>query len=122
MHGTDASGPTTVMRSVSKLPTIRMLAQLLNLRLSPAALADEAGLNDLDGAAQAAIQEDPDPQLRIHLTQIRPDVNMGNLLKTTVSSQLFTAIDPPWALTRALQMANPRPIFPLAPDRFLSAR
>ncbi len=47
MHGTDASGPTTVMRSVSKLPTIRMLAQLLNLRLSPAALADESGLKRL---------------------------------------------------------------------------
>jgi pyruvate formate-lyase/glycerol dehydratase family glycyl radical enzyme len=47
VHGTDVSGPTTVMRSVSKLPTITMLAQLLNLRLSPAALANESGLKRL---------------------------------------------------------------------------
>jgi len=47
VHGTDTGGPTKVMRSVSKLPTIRMLAQLLNLRLSPAALATDAGLHRL---------------------------------------------------------------------------
>jgi pyruvate-formate lyase len=44
VHGTDTRGPTALMRSVSKLPTIRSLAQLLNLRLSPAALATDAGL------------------------------------------------------------------------------
>ena len=43
-HGTDSRGPTAVMRSATRLPTIKMLAQLLNLRLSPATLADEAGL------------------------------------------------------------------------------
>lgn len=43
-HGTDSRGPTAVMRSVSKLPTIKMIAQLLNLRLSPATLSTEAGL------------------------------------------------------------------------------
>ena len=43
-----------------------------------------------EGAAQGLIQEDPDPKLRIHMAQIRPDVNMGDLLKTTTSSQLFT--------------------------------
>jgi len=48
-----------------------------------------------DGAAQAAIQEDPDPHLRIHMAQIRPDVTMGDLLKTTVSSQLFTVSGSP---------------------------
>jgi adenine-specific DNA-methyltransferase len=48
-----------------------------------------------EGAAQALIQEDPDPKLRIHMAQIRPDVNMGDLLKTTVSSQLFTVSGSP---------------------------
>jgi pyruvate formate-lyase/glycerol dehydratase family glycyl radical enzyme len=43
-HGTDSQGPTAVMRSVTKLPTIKSLAQLLNLRLSPATLATDAGL------------------------------------------------------------------------------
>jgi pyruvate formate-lyase/glycerol dehydratase family glycyl radical enzyme len=44
VHGTDTKGPTAVMRSVTKLQTIKMIAQLLNLRLSPSTLATEAGL------------------------------------------------------------------------------
>ncbi len=65
-------------------------------------LAARRGFDDLvfaafsfDGAAQAAINEDPDPKLRIHMAQIRPDVNMGDLLKTTISSQLFTVSGSP---------------------------
>jgi adenine-specific DNA-methyltransferase len=65
-------------------------------------IAVRRGFDDLvfaafsfDGAAQAAVQEDPDPKLRIHMAQIRPDVNMGDLLKTTVSSQLFTVSGSP---------------------------
>ena len=60
-------------------------------------IASRRGYDDLvfaafsfDGAAQAAIQDDPDPRVRMHMAQIRPDVNMGDLLKTTVSSQIFT--------------------------------
>lgn len=59
--------------------------------------ANRRGYDDLllagfsfDGAAQAVIQEDENPNVRCHMTQIRPDVNMGDLLKTTASSQLFT--------------------------------
>jgi formate C-acetyltransferase len=47
VHGTDTGGPTKILCSVSKLPTIKMLAQLLNIRLSPATLATEAGLQRL---------------------------------------------------------------------------
>ncbi len=47
VHGTDTRGPTAVLRSVSRLPTIKMVAQLLNLRLSSTALANEAGLKHL---------------------------------------------------------------------------
>lgn len=43
-HGTDTCGPTAVMRSATRLPTIKMLAQLLNLRLSPSTLSTDAGL------------------------------------------------------------------------------
>ena len=43
-----------------------------------------------DGAAQAIIQEDPNPRVRIHIAHINPDVAMGDLLKDTPSSQLFT--------------------------------
>jgi adenine-specific DNA-methyltransferase len=49
----------------------------------------------IDGAAQAIIQEDPNPKVRSHLAHIRPDVNMGDLLKDTPSSQLFTVFGLP---------------------------
>jgi adenine-specific DNA-methyltransferase len=45
--------------------------------------------------AQVTIQEVKDPDIKLHMAQIRPDVNMGDLLKTTVSSQLFTVSGSP---------------------------
>jgi len=53
-----------------------------------------AGFN-FDGAAQAVIQDDPNPRVRAHLAHIRPDVQMEGLLKTTPSSQLFTVFGTP---------------------------
>ncbi len=47
------------------------------------------------GEAQVTIQEVKDPDIKLHMAQIRPDVNMGDLLKTTVSSQLFTVSGSP---------------------------
>ncbi len=47
VHGTDTGGPTKVLRSVTKLPTIKSIAQLLNLRLSPTTLSTEEGLRSL---------------------------------------------------------------------------
>lgn len=46
-HGSDTRGPTAVMASVAKLPTVKMIAQLLNLRLSPDTLQTEDGLRRL---------------------------------------------------------------------------
>ena len=48
-----------------------------------------------DGAAQAAIQDDLNPNVRIHMAHINPDVAMGDLLKETPSSQLFTVFGLP---------------------------
>ena len=48
-----------------------------------------------DGAAQAAIQDDPNPSVRVHLAHINPDVTMGDLLKKTPSSQLFNVFGAP---------------------------
>jgi len=47
VHGTDTGGPTKVLCSVARLPTIKSLAQLLNLRLSPGSLKSEEGLRRL---------------------------------------------------------------------------
>ena len=43
-----------------------------------------------DGAAQAAIQGDANPHVRVHMAHIAPDVNMGDLLKETKDSHLFS--------------------------------
>ena len=48
-----------------------------------------------DGAAQAIIQEDPNPRVRIHIAHINPDVAMGDPLKKTPSTQLFTVFGLP---------------------------
>ncbi len=48
-----------------------------------------------DGTAQAAIQDDPNPRVRSHIAHINPDVTMGDLLKETPSSQLFTVFGLP---------------------------
>ena len=48
-----------------------------------------------DGAAQATIQDDLNPNVRIHIAHINPDVAMGNLLKETPSTQLFTVFGMP---------------------------
>ena len=47
VHGVDVGGPTKVLHSVSVLPTMTSLAQLLNLRLAPGALATKEGLERL---------------------------------------------------------------------------
>ena len=48
-----------------------------------------------DGAAQAIIQDDPNPRVRIHMAHINPDVVMDDLLRNTASSQLFTVFGLP---------------------------
>lgn len=48
-----------------------------------------------DGAAQATIQDDPNPRVRIHMAHITPDVEMDDLLKKTSTSQLFTVFGLP---------------------------
>jgi adenine-specific DNA-methyltransferase len=67
-------------------------------------LASKRGYDDVvfagfsfDGAAQAAIQGDPNPRVRSHLAHIRPDVNPGmdGLLKETPDSQIFTVFGSP---------------------------
>ena len=48
-----------------------------------------------DGAAQTAIHDDPNPNVRAHMAHIAPDVNMGGLLKDTKDAQLFTVSGAP---------------------------
>jgi len=50
-----------------------------------------------DGAAQAVMEDAELPELRVHMANIRPDVNpgMNGLLKDTPASQLFTVFGKP---------------------------
>ena len=48
-----------------------------------------------DAAAQEAIESGSHPRLRLHMALIRPDVAMGDLLKTQPGSQLFTVFAAP---------------------------
>jgi formate C-acetyltransferase len=47
VHGCDTGGPTKVLCSASRLPNIKSLAQLLNLRLLPQTLESEEGIKRL---------------------------------------------------------------------------
>ena len=57
-----------------------------------------------DCAAQATIQDDLNPNVRIHIAHINPDVAMGDLLKETPSTQLFTVFGMP--RTQLEEVAN----------------
>ncbi|HMM57903.1 MAG TPA: site-specific DNA-methyltransferase [Rudaea sp.] len=48
-----------------------------------------------DAAAQDAVESSSHPKLRLHMALIRPDVAMGDLLKTQPGSQLFTVFSAP---------------------------
>ena len=50
-----------------------------------------------DGAAQAAIDADAHPKVRVHMAHVSPDVSMGDLLKSAKDSQLFTVSGAPRA-------------------------
>ena len=54
-----------------------------------------AGVGGFDGTAQGIIQKDMNPNVRVHMTNIDNRVTMGDLLKETPSSQLFTVIGMP---------------------------
>jgi adenine-specific DNA-methyltransferase len=48
-----------------------------------------------DAASQDAIESGSHPKVRLHMALIRPDVAMGDLLKTQPGSQLFTVFSAP---------------------------
>ena len=48
-----------------------------------------------DAEAQAAIEDDSNPQVKLHLAHISPDILMGDLLKSTGSGQVFTVMGSP---------------------------
>ena len=73
--------------------------------------AARGGFDDLvfagfsfDATAQAIVQDDANPNIRIHLAHIRPDVmpGMDGLLKNSKNSELFTVFGSPRSSLKAL--------------------
>ncbi len=77
-------GPVTVKQVEEAIDGARWDYQLLIF----------AGFS-FDPEAQAFIQKSPHPKLKLQFAHIRPDILMGDLLKTTSGSQLFTVFGEP---------------------------
>jgi adenine-specific DNA-methyltransferase len=78
-------GPVTAYQVQEAVATARMNAYDLLLF---------AGFG-FDPEAQSLIQRVPVPNLQVHFVNIAPDVLVGDLLKTTRASQIFTAFGQP---------------------------
>jgi adenine-specific DNA-methyltransferase len=97
-EGTDTGGPNTV--AVSFGPQAGPVTALqVEEAIRVAKRYDElviAGFS-FDAEAYASVEEQTHPKLRIHIAQIRPDLNdaMKGLLKDTPNSQLFTVFGQP---------------------------
>lgn len=96
----DADGPATVCVAFGPQygPVTARQVELL-IRAAARRGYDDlviAGFN-FDGPAQAVIEEAENPNVRIHMAHIRPDVNpgMNGLLKEQPGSQLFTVFGQP---------------------------
>jgi adenine-specific DNA-methyltransferase len=92
-------GPVTAFQVQEAIPTARMNAY--NVLIF-------AGFS-FDPEAQALIQKAPVAGLQMHFANIAPDVLVGDLLKTTRASQIFTVFgQPDVALTPAPSPASGR--------------
>jgi len=78
-------GPVTAFQVQEAIPTARMNAYDVLIF---------AGFS-FDPEAQALIQKAPVAGLQVHLANIAPDVLVGDLLKTTRASQIFTVYGQP---------------------------
>ena len=78
-------GPVTAFQVQEAIPTAKMNGYQILLF---------AGFS-FDPEAQSLIQKAPVPDLEIHFVNISPDVLVGDLLKTTRASQVFTAFGQP---------------------------
>ena len=78
-------GPVTAFQVQEAIPTAKMNAYDMLIF---------AGFS-FDPEAQALIQKAPVPGLQVHFANISPDVLVGDLLKTTRASQIFTVFGQP---------------------------
>ncbi len=100
MHGTDTGGPTKVLCSVARLPTIKSLAQLLNLRLSLGSLKSEEGLRRLVALLKGFrnmklwhVQFNTISTEELLAAQANPEQYRGLIVRVAGYSALFVTLD-----------------------------
>lgn len=101
-QGTGRLGPTAILKSVSKLPTILMTGgQLLNLRIIPASLQSKMGRNKLMALIQTFfdlegwhIQINTVSTEVLRDAQLHPDRHKDLIVRVAGYSAIFVSLDP----------------------------
>ena len=101
-YGTEKRGPTAVMKSVSKLQTVKMIAQLLNLKFTPAVLSTEEGLQRLIDLIVTFFRDLKGWHVQFNVidaktlreAQRNPEKYQDLIVRVAGYSALFVALDP----------------------------
>jgi pyruvate formate-lyase/glycerol dehydratase family glycyl radical enzyme len=101
-HGTDRLGPTAVINSVAKLPTLQLTGgNLLNQKLNPATVASEEGLRKLESLVRTFfekkgwhIQFNVVSAETLRAAQKRPEEFRDLVVRVAGYSALFTILEP----------------------------
>lgn len=100
-YGTEKKGPTAVLKSVSSLPTVKMIAQLLNLKFSPSVLSTDEGLKRLIHLITAFFRDLKGWHVQFNVVDVKtlqdaqknPDKYQDLIVRVAGYSALFTALD-----------------------------
>ncbi|HSV31779.1 MAG TPA: formate C-acetyltransferase/glycerol dehydratase family glycyl radical enzyme [Atribacteraceae bacterium] len=101
-YGTEKKGPTAVLKSVSTLPTVKMIAQLLNLKFTPAALSTDEDLKRLVHLIVAFFRDLKGWHVQFNVVEARtlreaqqnPEKYRDLIVRVAGYSALFIALDP----------------------------
>lgn len=101
-YDTEKRGPTAVMKSVSKLQTVKMIAQLLNLKFTPAVLSTDEGLRRLVDLIVTFFRDLKGWHVQFNVidaktlreAQRNPEKYQDLIVRVAGYSALFVALDP----------------------------
>ncbi|MGQ9474393.1 MAG: pyruvate formate lyase family protein, partial [Candidatus Caldatribacteriaceae bacterium] len=101
-YGTERLGPTAVLKSVGKLPTVKMIAQLLNLKFTPSVLSSEEGLKKLVNLVVTFFRDLKGWHVQFNVVDAetlrearkKPEKYRDLIVRVAGYSALFVALDP----------------------------
>jgi len=101
-YGTEKKGPTAVLKSVSKLQTVKMIAQLLNLKFTPSILDSDDGISKLVNLIIAFFRDLKGWHVQFNVVdaktlreaQKKPEQYRDLIVRVAGYSALFVALDP----------------------------